>query len=819
MLILFSALQLFAQLPDSEVIKLLKEAQQQGKSQQETLLLLTRRGVTKEQLLRLKAEYESMQEEGGGTTGKKSDRTRGVSGTKSSKQNTENNRVKQNTENYRTKQNTKKVYTKAESADFDSVGYFFDAENEFLKKPDEKPIFGRDIFNNQLLTFEPNLSIATPDNYRLGAGDEVIVDIWGASESTIRQSISPDGCIVVENIGPIYLNGLTVKEAGARLKRELGKIYSGVQSSDTHIKLSLGKIRSIQVNVMGEVFAPGTYTFPSLATVFHALYGAGGVSSIGTLRSVKVNRAGQTIADIDIYDYIMEGKNDLDIVLQDGDVIVVSPYTNLIELMGKIKRPMIYEIKDTESVNDLLRYAGGFTGDAYKNSIRVIRKSGREHQVYNVDAEEFGDFSLLDGDVVSVDSVLSRFENKVEVRGAVYREGLYALGTKVKTLKQLIDKAEGIRGDAFRNRAVLYRENPDLTINVESIDIDGLVSGATPDIELRKNDILYIPSIFDMQEEYTIAVKGAVGYPGTFRYVGNMTLEDLIVQAGGLKESASTVKIDVSRRIKNPKSTDVGNLRAETYTFTLKDGLVVGGEKGFTLQPFDEVFVRTSPGYQTQRNVTIEGEVLFDGEYTIARKGQRISDLVNKAGGLTAEAYPEGARLLRRMTPEELMRFQTTLKMAAKGGKDSIDMKQLETGDSYFVGIELKKALENPGTDYDVVLCEGDRLTVPEYNGTVKINGAVMYPNTVVYKPKGKLKDYIAQAGGFAQRAKKGRAFVVYMNGTVDVGKNAKILPGCEIIIPTKQPRKGVGLTEIMSLASSTTSMAAMVTSIMNMTK
>lgn len=809
--------QAWGQVSDNDVIQMVLTAQKQGMSQQQIAVMLLQKGVSKEQLLRLKDAYEQ---------GNLNLKDTGITSTEA--------RVRQ----LPLKQDDKKTdrrYLKedeltgkplfeaprGENISFiDSIGNIMQIPYP-VQSESKTVIFGKDIFNNTLLTFEPQLNIATPDNYLLGPGDEVIIDIWGNSAANIKQTISPDGNIVVEGIGPIYLNGLTVKEANARVKNEFSKIYA-IASGNVSIRLTLGQIRSIQVNVMGEVAVPGTYTLPSLASAFHALYSAGGVNPIGSLRSVKIYRNGKEIADVDIYEYIMQGKSDLNILLQDGDVVVVSPYVNLVDLSGKIKRPMIYEIRNQETVSDILNYAGGFTGDAYKKNIRVIRKSGREHQVYNVDENDFDTFILTDGDQVSVDSVLPRFENKVEIKGAVYREGLYAIGEGVNTLKELLDKAEGVRGDAFLNRAVLYREKPDLTLEVLPVDIAGLLEGTAGDIVLKKNDVLYVPSIFDLQEDFTIVVKGAVRNPGTYKFADNMTLEDLVVQSGGLLESASTVKIDVARRIKNPKSTTVGDMRAETFTFTLKDGLVTGDQPGFTLKPFDEVYIRRSPGYQEQQDIFIDGEVMFGGEYALARKGERLSDIVIKAGGLTPEAYPEGARLMRKTTPEEKKLIQQTImKLTQQGGNDTIDIALMNLGDYYPVGIELKKALENPGSDYDVILKEGDRLVIPEYSGTVKISGAVMYPNTVVYKPKAKTSYYISQAGGFAQRARKRRVFVVYMNGTVAVARGGRlhIKPGCEIIVPLKQPRKGLGLAEIMSLTTSTTSMAAMITSIINSTK
>lgn len=828
--------QSFAQMSDEQIIKMVQDAQKQGMNQQQIVLMLTRKGVTKEKLLQLKAAYEGKNQSNPASSAGTSDsrlRAKPAAKQKTSRKNealTDEEKEKEAKDRRFLKEfpEVDEEQLLDESLEgmslIDSLTLEIELNERLNKilKEKEKKVFGRDIFNNEILTFEPLLNIATPDNYVLGPGDEVIIDVWGASQDNIRETISPDGNIIVQGYGPLHLSGLTTEEANVRVKNELSKIYSGINTGNSSVRLTLGNIRSIQVNVMGEVLMPGTYTLPSLASAFHALYNAGGVNPIGSLRSMKIFRGGKEIAGVDVYEYLLKGKNDLNIILQDGDVIVVNPYENQVALEGKVKRPMLYEMKKEEVLGDLLQYAGGFTGDAYKKSIRVVRKSGRERRIFNVGDDEFDRFELADGDQVSVDSVLDRFENRIEVRGAVYREGLYALGDGLQTMKQLLEKAEGLRGDAFPNRAVIYREKPDLSTEVVAVDILGIASGKAADVGLEKNDVLYIPSIFDLREDYTIAVKGDVGHPGTYKFVDNMTLEDLVVQAGGLLESASTVRVDVARRIKDPKSIKAGEHRAETYTFTLKDGFILSGPADFALEPFDEIYVRRSPGYQEQQNVFVEGEVVFGGEYALAKKGERLSDLVKRAGGLTAEAYPEGARLTRKLTDDERAKVQTLLKLTQQGGKDSVSVNQLDIGNTYFVGIELEKALDNPGSDeWDVILREGDVLQIPEYNGTVKISGAVMYPNTVVFKNKAKLKQYISQAGGYAQRAKKSRAFVIYMNGMVTVakGNRTKLTPGCEIVVPFKPERKGLGLTEIMSLASSTTSMAAMVTSIINSTK
>lgn len=803
------------QMSDDQVIQYVKQAQKEGKNQQQVTTELLKKGVTREQVERIKDKYEKQQSDGvvGKTVENKNDRQRKQ--TNSTYQvKTEGQQQKEGTED-----NLGINFLYPDSITIPRVKW--EQRQEAQRK---EKIFGRDIFSNKSLSFEPNLNIATPVNYRLGPGDEVIIDVWGASQNTIRQTISPDGSIQVDNLGPVYLSGLTVKEANTFLQGEFSKIYSGVAGNDpnSQIKLTLGQIRTIQINIMGEVVSPGTYTLSSFASVFHALYQAGGVNKIGTLRAIKVYRNGKNIVTLDLYDYILNGKMEGDIRLTDNDVIVVGPYECLVDITGKVKRPMFYEMKRDESVGTLLKYAGDFTGDAYTKAIRLIRKSGREHQIYNVDEFDYKMFKVMDGDSIAVDSVLARFANRVEIKGAVYRPGMYQMDGRVNTLKALIEKAEGVRGDAFLNRAVLHREKEDFTLEVLSVDVKGLLNGTVADIPLRKNDALYIPSIHDIKEEGTVSIYGEVSYPGVYRFADNMSLEDLVLQAGGLLDAASTVKVDVSRRVKDPKATVTSNAIAKTFSFALKDGFVIDGQPGFILEAYDEVYVRKSPGYQKQQNVSIEGEVLFGGNYTLTHKNQRLTEVIKQAGGLTDEAYSKGARLERQMTPEEKLRMETVLKMTAGIGKDSISTKTLDLGDTYYVGIELDKALSNPGSDYDVVLREGDRIIVPQYVSTVKVNGAVMYPNTVTYQKGKKLRHYIDMAGGYGNRAKKSKAYVIYMNGTVDrLNSRNKdgVQPGCEIVVPTKADKKGLSLPEILSIGTSTASLATMIATIANVLK
>lgn len=803
------------QMSDEQVIQYVKNAQQMGKNQKQITTELMRRGVTKEQVERIQEKYKESK------TGDLQNKTQ--------EENRSRRRVERNdatkTKGMRVPlESAKRMGIMEDSLQMtDEPTLYRDVSEEEIDLTQQ--IYGHNIFTNENLTFEPNINVATPENYRLGPGDEVIIDVWGASETTIRQTISPEGSILVNSLGPVYLSGKTVKEANNYLKREFAKIYSGVTGNipSTQVKLTLGEIRSIQVNVMGEVVVPGTYTLSSFASVFHALYRAGGVNKIGSLRSIKVVRNGNVVADLDIYDFIMKGKMKDDVRLQDGDVVLVNPYQSLVQILGKVKRPMFYEMKPAETATILLKYAGGFTGDAYKKALRVVRKSGREHQIYNVDEMDYSVFRVDDGDVITVDSVLQRFENRVEIRGAVYREGLYQLDGRMNTVKQLIKKAEGLRGDAFLNRAIIDRELEDLSHEIIQVDVKGLLNGTVADIPLQKNDILYIPSIHDLKEEATLTIHGEVANPGTFLYSDKMTVEDLVLQAGGLLEAAATTKIEVARRMKEPKSTTFSTTVGQNFSFDLKEGLLVGeGSENFHLEPFDEVYIRKSPSYHQQQNVMIGGEVLFSGSYALSKKNERLSDLIAKAGGVTPDAYVKGARLIRKMTEEELRRKKDALRMVQMGGGDSISVKKLDVSDTYSVGISLEKALSDPGSDYDMVLREGDMLFVPEYVSTVKINGAVMYPNTVLYKKGENLRYYINQAGGFGNDAKKRKAYVVYMNGTVSrlkSGNRKAIEPGCEIIVPSKDPKKRMSPAEIIGLGTSTASLATMIATMVNLFK
>lgn len=781
-------------LSDDQVVEYVKTATEAGKSQKQIMTELAAKGVTRAQAERIKKRYEEQQ-----AIGKSSNAI-------------EKNRLRY-TENY-----TSEIAYE----NFDESAAVLDSTK--AKQNIANRVFGRNIFNSKNLTFAPSQNLATPANYRLGPGDEVIIDIWGANQNTIRQTISPDGYINVENLGLVYLNGMTVTDADKYLRKELNKIYSGItdQNPTSDIKITLGQIRTIQINVMGEVALPGTYALSSFSTIFHALYRAGGVSDLGSLRNIHLMRNGKRVASVDVYDFILKGKTMNDIRLQEGDVIIVPPYEMLVDIQGNVKRPMFYEMKNGETVKTLIDYAGNFTGNAYTKNIHITRQNGREYQVYTVDDIDYSVFKLMDGDVLNISAMLDRFANRLEIKGAVYRPGVYQFSGQLNTVKLLVEKAEGVMGDAFMGRAVLHREREDLTKEVIQVDLKNILNGTKPDIALQRNDVLYIPSIHDLQDIGTLTVFGEVARPGSFPFAENTTLEDIIIQAGGLKESASSVRVDVSRRIKDSKGTQVSSEIGKMFTFALKDGFVVDGEQGFKLQPYDQIFVRRSPAYQPQINVSVNGEVLYAGSYALTQKTERVSSLIEKAGGVTPYAYVKGAKISRRMNADERRRMQTVLDMAKTADEnDSIDVSKLELGDVYYVGIDLEKALKNPGGDADIVLREGDQLIVPEYNNTVRISGEVMYPNTVSYVKGKTLSYYIEQAGDYSQRAKKKRAYIVYMNGQVKKASkyNSQLIePGCEIIVPTKEKNQ-FKLQNILSIATTSASLATMIASIANIIK
>ena len=806
---------------DEQVMQFVVTEYNNGTSQSQIVTKLMQKGVDINQIRRVRQKYERQVKNGG--LGIKD-----ITGEQAA-----DNRMRTN--NGKDKNKAGGQMQTQKNLNLDSKQLYTDANPNFTGMQDElgvllpdsllmsmqekggRKVFGRDIFNNKELTFEPNMNIATPQNYRLGPGDAVFVDIYGASQKSIQATVTPDGTIVLEGFGPVTVSGLTVAQANARLKATLGARYSS-----SKVRLTVGQTKTIMVNVMGEVAAPGTYTLSAFASVFHALYMAGGTNDIGTLRNIKVYRNNKLVTTVDIYDYILNGKLTGNVRLADNDVIVVGPYDCLVNVTGKVKRPMFYEMKRNESVGTLLKYAGGFTGDAYKKTVKVIRKSGSKYSIFNVGEFDVSSFKIEDEDSIAVDSVIPRYSNMVEVRGAVFRPGMYQVGGEITGVRSLLEHADGVTEDAFLKHAVMHRLKFDRTLEVIQVDVEGIMSGRVADIPLKNEDVLYIPSKKDLQEQQTFTIHGEVIYPGKYAYADNTTIEDLIIQAGGLTDAASVMKVDVARRIADAHAIEATDTIARTYSFKLKDGFVIDGTPGFVLMPYDEVYVRTSPGFSEQKNVLVQGEIMFSGTYTLSKKNQRLSELIKEAGGLTNTAYARGARLERRLTPEERARMETILRMvkSQSGSGDTLDIRKLDIRDTYSVGIQLDKALEEPGSNYDVVLRQGDRVYIPEYTNTIKISGDVMYPNTVTYRQGKGVKYYVDKAGGWGNRAKKSRAYIVYMNGTVaQVGRGVKPEPGCEIVVPTKPESRKMSTGEIVSIASGSASIAAMIATIANIIK
>lgn len=805
---------------DEEVMKFVLEEHAKGSSQNEIISGLMKKGVSLEQIQRLQAK--SNKQNDGSLMGAKD-----LTGKSRLRVNRRINKSELKGQSMRKGQDVdlndmspaeRKKYLQYQKGMYrDELGFVLpDSTSMFdeLMFPQEdknkKKIFGHDIFAQKQLTFESDLNIPAPDNYQLGAGDMVFIDISGNSQQSFNGEVSPEGVVYLQNYGPLRVGGLTLAQANSLAKTTLGRYFAGSQ-----ITVTVGQTKTITVNVMGEVQAPGTYTMSAFATVFHALYMAGGANEIGTLRDIKVYRNNRQVASVDLYDYILNGKLTGNVSLQSNDVIVVGPYESLVQVAGKVKRPMYYEMRPTESVSTLLKYSGGFAGNAYREQIRLIRQNSGRKEVFSIDEFQMGTFKVADGDSVFVDSVLNRYANMVEIKGAVFRPGMYQVGGEVATLRQLVTKAGGLTEEAFTTRAVMHRRKADGTLETIPVALKEIMSQELPDILLKNEDVLFIPSNRESQDERTLSIFGEVYYPGIYNYAENTSIEDLVLQAGGLKDAASIVKVDVARRIRNAKADSPSPVVAERFTFQLKDGFVVDGDEGFRLQPFDEVFVRKSPGYVEQKHITIEGEVAFAGTYTLTTKGERLSDLIKMAGGLTAEAYPKGARLIRTLTEAERMKQQSLKKFIVS--KDSAEIKKFDLNNIRYVGINLDKAIENEGSnEWDLVLQDGDRLIVPQYNNTVTINGEVMYPNSVAYMPGQGLDYYINQAGGFSVKARRKKVFAVNMNGTVTRVRSAKdIQPGCEIVVPTKEERKrAVSIGEIMSIGTTAAALGTMISTL-----
>ena len=795
----------FAQgMSDQQVIQFIASESKAGTSQAQIVTKLMQRGVNIEQIRRLRNQYDKQISSSGksvaadGAIEMATQRMQGNSdGTTSQELTT-------------ARVGTTGTIENDAASEVQTVENDVEATQGIAPDAQGKRVFGRDIFRQANPSFQPNSSMPIPDSYVLGPGDQVVVDIYGASQNTLVHTISPEGTITVHGYGPIYLSGLTVAGAQGKLRSTIGSRY---QSSN--LRVTVGNTRTIQVNVMGEVRAPGTYHLSAFANVFYALYRAGGTSELGTLRNIKVYRNGRLVTVVDIYDYILNGRLAGNILLQDNDVIQVEPYQALVGITGNVKRPMFYEMRKNESVSTLLKYAGGFTGDAHKKSVRLVRQSGERYSVYNVAEFDMSTFKLEDGDNVTVDGMINRYENMVEIKGAVFRPGQFQLGGQVTTVRGLVEAAEGVTEDAFTGHVVLHRLKEDRTLETVPVDLQGILNGTVADIPLKNEDVLFIPTQEDLRQERTLTITGEVMTPGVYEYADNTTIEDLIVMAGGLTDRASLAKVDVSRRIRDSRATAKTSEIAKSFTFSLKDGLVIDGDRSFLLEPYDIVHVRRSPAFSTARTIRVDGEVNYEGNFTLENKHMRLSDAIRMAGGATADAYLRGARLVRQMNDEERVRQQATLdaiRSVLSEPGDSVARNSLELGSTYVVGIELDKAMKNPGGEYDILLREGDRLFVPEFNGSVKIVGDVFFPNTVSYVEGQGYKFYVRQAGGWGNRAKKSKTFIVYQNGTIGlVSKGAKPEPGCEIVVPSKKHKQPFNWGNMVSVGSTMASLATLI--------
>ena len=800
---------------DSQILQYVMQQKKMGKAESDIAQELLKKGATLEQIQNMRQKYASQLEKSG--MGQVADKAIGDA-TERMRQN--NGALREVDPEAQQKRQQQMMMNRPDGWLYgDDMSMYQSAGSIYFGRQDQgKKVFGRDIFNNKSLTFEPVMNIATPQNYVLGPGDQLIVDVYGDTQRSEQLTVSPDGDVNVPEYGPIHVAGLSVSAAQSKVSSSLGTYY---ESSD--IKVTVGQTRTILVNVMGEVKAPGTYTLSAFATVFHALYMAGGVSDLGTLRNIKVFRQGRQISVVDVYEFILNGRLAGNVRLQDNDVVQVGPYESIVDISGRVKRPMAYELRKNESLATLLKYSGGFASDAYKKSLRVLRKNGRMKSVFNVEEFEMPEFKMFDGDSVDVDSIIDRFENMVEVKGAVFRPGMYNLGEKVNSVRSLIENADGLTEEAMVSRAVLRRMKPNRTQEVVSIDLKGIVEGTAADVPLENEDILFIPTLAEHQNLRTLTINGEVIFPGTYEYAEKMTIEDLILQAGGLTDNASTVKVDVARRMIDREAVTSSMEIAKTFSFAIKPGFAFDGDRSFTLEPYDVVSVRRSPVSVEPFTVRVEGEIAFEGTYTLEQKNQRLSDVVKAAGGIIPGAYVRGARLIRIMSEDERARMQEVIKMArqsaAADSKDSISLDQLSLETTYSVGIHLDEALANPGCDEDVELQEGDRLVIPRYNRTVKISGDVLKPNTVALKEKKGYKYYIEQAGGYARRARKSHTYILYQNGTIAKASKGAIEPGCEIIVPTKGPKDNTNLQQWLSIGTSAASLATMFVSIANMLK
>ena len=768
------------ELSDEQIRNYIKQAEEQGLNQSQLEALARQRGVSESEIAKLRRRVAEL-----GNSKTDVDGVLEKSGTARSTSNVE---------------------------DYDPFGMLVGEERDELTEEESK-IFGYDLFLDGNLTFAPNLDIPTPVDYKLGPKDVLNIDIWGATQEFLTLEVNNEGVIRPEDLSPIYVNGLTIEEAQKKIIERASQIFSGLKSTANSpatifLQVSLGNIRTINVTIVGQVKNPANYSLPSLATIYNALHAAGGPSVNGSFRDIRLVRNNKHIGTLDIYDFLLNGIKKGDLRLEDGDVIVVRPFVSRIELEGEVKRAGYYELRPDESLSKLIEYSGGFSNMAYKELITVKRNSAKERELVDVEFSNYDGLILNDGDFIQVKPILERFSNRVQIKGAVYREGEYEL-TEGLTLKRLIEKADGFTGDVFMDRATIYRTNEDFSQEPIPVDLNGLMNGIVPDIILEKEDLVSVSSIYDLREEYIVQISGEVIEPGVFPFFNNMTVQDLIVLSGGLKESASGSFVEISRRNKN----DGINNTAEILTFSIDQSLSLSNEdRNQILKPFDQVYIRQSPGYSIQKEVTLKGEVLSPGMYTIQRKDERVSDVIKRAQGLSPYAYAESAILIRKT---EFAGKKDLIENLAK--QDSL-ISKIKILEQEPVALDLQLILDNPGSKYDFLLRDGDVISIPPKLETVRVAGEVTSTLNLRYDEKFKFKDYIFDAGGFTAEAKKGRSYVQYPNGKrqgvkrfLFFKKYPKIEPGSTIFVSRKPEKDPVNLQAILAVTSTLLTMVLVI--------
>lgn len=701
---------------------------------------------------------------------------------------------------------------------------------EYEKERRRSKIFGAELFSNKNLTFEPNLRMATPPNYKLGAQDELIIDVYGYSEVQHKLKVTPEGTVRVPYLGPVYVLGLTMAEATERLTKQLSTIYNGIKTGNTSVQVSLGNIRSIRVTLIGEVVKPGTYTLPSLATVANALYVSGGPDENGSFRSIDVIRNGTKITTFDLYDFLTSGDLTNNIVLQDQDVVKVNPYKVRVTLSGQIKHPAIFEAKENESLQNMIDYAGGFTEIAFRDVLKAFRINERAREVVNVTAEQLSSFRMKTGDRIVVDSIVSRFTNRIIIAGSVYHPGAYALEDGM-TVDVLIKRADGLLDEALQSRGVIRRLNADYTPSIINFNVKDALEGRSS-IRLQREDSVVIFSKLKVREPYLVRISGEVNKPGYYTYGDSMHLEDLILLADGLNDAASLKHVEISRRIREKGNYDSTDTRmAVTRQFDINADLSSSEAGDFVLQPFDEVMIRKSPAYSSQANVMLDGEVVYPGSYAINTRRERISDVIKRAGGLREDAYSEGALLLRRTFINSgdsalLANKQDVFINKLKDTTDAIKVREAAERKMQLLGIELDKILANPGSKYDLLLEGGDVIKVPKKQQTIQLWGEIYFPKKVRFDKTYSFRDYVRGAGGFTSQALRRRSYVVYSNGEVKSTRKVlffnsfpKVKPGAEVYVPAKRPRRVLSGGEVIGLGSALASVALVIVTIISTTK